>query len=214
MMEHDHEPIRGLPGDLPPGEHIIWQGVPDARVFARAALATRWIAVYFAALALLAALSGSFLGAILTLAGGSAALALLHLFAWGVAKTTVYTLTNRRIVLRIGVALEKCINLPLVLVSAADLRDLPDGHGDIALMVKPGHGLGYLVLWPHARPWQIARPQPMLRAVPDAATVAALLARTCAELVPNEGKAPTAAPAAVPAPGFGRVPERLREVAA
>jgi hypothetical protein len=33
-----------------------------------------------------------------------------------------------------------------------------------------------LVLWPHARPWYFSPPQPMLRAIPDAAKVAGILA--------------------------------------
>ena len=47
--------------------------------------------------------------------------------------------------------------------------------------------LGYLALWPHARPLRIARPRPMLRAVPDAASVAALVARTCLAASPEAG---------------------------
>ena len=43
MTEYAHEPIRGLPGDLPEGEKILWQGAPDARTFARSALHTRWV---------------------------------------------------------------------------------------------------------------------------------------------------------------------------
>ncbi len=207
MMEHDHEPIRGLPGYLPKGERILWQGAPDARVFARSALATRWIAVYFAGLALLAAASGGLLGALLTVAGGGVALVLLYLFAWAVAKTTVYTLTNRRVVLRIGVALEKCINLPLGMIGAADLRGQAGGHGDIVLtLTSGGQGIGYAVLWPHARPWRIGKPEPMLRAIPEAAAVAALLARACCELAPNEAADAARAPASLP--------ERMREAAA
>jgi hypothetical protein len=37
-MSHDDfkfEPIRGLPEQLPEGEHILWQGAPDPRVLAR-----------------------------------------------------------------------------------------------------------------------------------------------------------------------------------
>jgi hypothetical protein len=35
--------------------------------------------------------------------------------------------------------------------------------------------IGYLNLWPHARPWRMKHPEPMLRSVPDAAAVARLL---------------------------------------
>lgn len=194
MIEYDHEPIRGLPGELPAGEAIIWQSAPDWRPFLRSALFARGLAVYFAGLALLALAGGNVLGAAGIVIGGAVLQGLLALFALLVARTTVYTLTNRRVVLRIGVALGKCINLPLAQIGAADLRLDADGHGDIALALLGRPRLGYVMLWPHARRWRVARPQPMLRAVPDAARLAESLARACAAVAPQQSPA-RAAPA-------------------
>jgi hypothetical protein len=56
------------------------------------------------------------------------------------------------------------------------MREGRHGHGDIALTLAPGVRIGYVHLWPHARPWQVRWPQPMLRALPDSAHVATLLA--------------------------------------
>jgi hypothetical protein len=183
MTEYDSEPIPGLPGMLPPGEQILWQGAPDARALARSAFHTRLITGYFAALSAVAlgfALSGSgYTGVIMTVALGVVGVGLLHALAQASARTTLYTLTNRRIVLRVGIALPKCINLPLGLVGSVDLAPRADGNGDVALTVIGKQRLGYLALWPHARPWKLAAPQPMLRALPEAATVASLIARTC-----------------------------------
>ena len=122
MIEYDHEPVRGLPGDLPAGEEILWQGAPDWRVFLRSALKSRWIIGYFVAIALVALANGSFGGALASVISGVLAIGLLAVYAVLVARTTVYTITNRRVVLRIGVALNKCINLPLKLIGAAHLR--------------------------------------------------------------------------------------------
>lgn len=193
MIEHDHEPIRGLPGNLPPGEAIVWQAAPDWRAFARSALFPRALAVYFAALALLALAGGNAVGAAAIVVGGVLLQGLLALFAVLVARTTVYTLTNRRVVLRVGVALSKCINLPLAQIGAADLRTAPDGTGDIALTLIGRHRLGYAMLWPHARRWHVARPQPALRAVPDATRLAEALARVCAAIAPQQPSQPRAA---------------------
>jgi Bacterial PH domain len=96
-------------------------------------------------------------------------------FAWGVSRTTLYTLTNRRLVLRIGVALNKCVNLPLAEIETADLKILGDGHGDIVLSLKGPPRLGYILLWPHARSLRFVRPKPMLRAIPEAQDFAQLL---------------------------------------
>ncbi len=188
MTEYDNEPIPGLPGIPPPGESILWQGSPDWKALARTAFHTRLVAGYFALLAgwaLVTALSkgiagiGDLKGVAMTLIAGILGVGLLHLLAWGSARTTIYTLTNRRIVLRIGMALPKCINLPLGLVGSVDLASGVDGTGDVAMAVTGHQRLGYIALWPHARAWKIGHPQPTMRAIPDAATVAALVARTC-----------------------------------
>ncbi|MEM1314907.1 MAG: hypothetical protein AAGI51_10160, partial [Pseudomonadota bacterium] len=51
-----------------------------------------------------------------------------------------------------------------------------DGAGNIPLTLRGPNTLGYLMLWPHCRPWRMARPQPMLRCIPQAGQVATILA--------------------------------------
>lgn len=202
MTEYENEPIRGLPGLLPAGEEILWQGSPAWRTLARTAFRTRLVAGYFLFLAAYALLvNGTYLGVLMTIAIGVIGVALLHLLAWASARTTVYTLTNRRIVLRIGIAVPKCFNLPLRTIGSVDLALRSDGTGDVALVVAAPAKLGILALWPHARPWKLAAPQPMLRAIPDAEATAALIARNCAEVQGN-GYVATPASRAAPAPAF------------
>ncbi len=179
MTEYEIEPVPGLPGHLPAGETMLWQGRPDRASLARHAFHTRGVAIYFALLTALALASGGPVAAAMPAGLGLAAFALLHAFAWGAAKTTIYTLTDRRVVLRIGTAVPKCVNLPLSQVSAVDMAVRRDGTGDLPLTLASGSGLGYVALWPHARPFRIAQPQPMLRSLKDPQAVAALLARTC-----------------------------------
>ena len=175
MSEYDHEPIRGLPADLPEGEHIIWQGAPVWKNMAMSALHIRLAFVYFLMIVTTALFRGDWSTAMAVSAFGAVTIGMFVLFAWGVARTTVYTLTNKRVVLRIGVALNKCINLPLSELESANLKQLPDGSGNIVLTLKGLPRLGYLMLWPHARSLRIVRPQPMMRAIPEAQRVSALL---------------------------------------
>lgn len=177
MSEYDNEPVRGLPGDLPADEHIIWQGAPDWKHLARAALHIRLSVLYFGVIVVWAISRGDTNTAIAVTLLGAVVVGLFTLFAWGVGRTTVYTLTNKRVVLRIGVALNKCINLPLSEIEAANLKMLGDGHGNIVLNLKGAPRLGYTMLWPHARSLRFVRPQPMLRAIPEARTVAQQLFR-------------------------------------
>lgn len=200
MTEYDDEPIRGLPGMLPPGEEILWQGAPDWRTLARSAYGTRMVAGYFLALTVFALASalathGRYVGVELTVALGVVCVALLHLLAWASARTTVYTLTNRRVVLRIGIAVPKCVNLPLRMIGSVDLATRADGTGDIPFVIAGPAKLGILALWPHARPWKIVTPQPMLRAVPDAQAVAARIAQACRAASPEARGVVAEAPA-------------------
>jgi Bacterial PH domain len=175
VSEYDHEPVRGLPGLLPEGERILWQSGPDWKYLVTTALHVRLSAVYFAAIVIWAMLRGDSSTAIGVSLLGISAIGMMALFAWGVGRTTVYTLTDKRIVLRIGVALNKCINLPLGEIEAANLKMLGDGHGNVVLNLKGAPRLGYLMLWPHARSLRFVRPQPMLRAIPEASEFAELL---------------------------------------
>lgn len=193
-IEYEDEPIPGLPGRLPPGEEIIWQGTPDWRGVARGVFHTRFVAAWFIVLAGLAFLAGGtgLTGAITTLAVALVAMALLVVLARAQAKSTIYTLTNRRVVLRFGVALPKCVNLPLALIGSADAKPAGDGIMDISLTPTTRFPLGYLQMWPHVRPWKFGQPQPMLRSVPQ--DFVAILARQLAAADP--GTAPDAKPAA------------------
>lgn len=189
---------RGLPGPLPAGERILWQGQPRWQSLARSAFALHWISGYFALLALAAALSGSTAGAGLTGLAGVLCALLVIAIARAAAASSIYTLTDARLVLQIGMAFRKHVNLPLPLVAAADLDRHADGTGNIALQMAAPVGAPYLMLWPHARPWRLREPQPMLRAVPNADRVAAILARACARHGPVSR---AASPLAVPHPG-------------
>lgn len=211
-MEHEDEPVYGLPEVPPAGEHVVWQGSPDWRSLAIRAFHVRKLAVYFALMLLLRAA--------VTLADGGTALqalrdvalllplpltglALVLVLAWLSARSTVYTLTNRRVVMRIGIVLTLSFNLPLRCIAAADMARAPRGTGDIALTLAGQDRIAYLQLWPHARPWQLRRPQPMLRCLPEPEAVAQLLAAQWSQLngmaVPA-GAAQAQAPAASPLP--------------
>ena len=203
MIEYEIEPIPGLPGRLPPGERVLWQGRPDLRVLARSAFHTGAVAVYFAGLVALALIGKAPLGALLTTIAGVAGVALLYLLAWICARTTRYTLTNKRLVLRIGMAVPKCINLPLSQVEAVDYRARPRGTGDLVIRLTHPRGIGYALLWPHARAWRYNNPQPMLRALPDAVRIGVLLARTVQTAQGGGALQPIAANEPLQAPSLG-----------
>lgn len=168
-MEYENEPIPGLPGRLPPGEAILWQGTPNWRGVARGVFHTRLVAVWFVIVAGFAFVTGGtgLIGAATTLGVALLGLGVLAVLARAQAISTIYTLTNKRVVLRFGVALPKCVNVPLALVGKADVKPAGNGLVDVSLTPTVRFPLAYLQMWPHVRPWKFGSPQPMLRAVPE-----------------------------------------------
>ena len=193
ITEYEIEPVKGLPGYLPKDESIVWQGSPDWRTLARGVFHIRLVAAWFILVAMAAFVAGGtgLTGAIVTLFVASLGLALLALLAWGQARTTVYTLTEKRIVMRFGIALPKCVNLPLHLIASADLKAGRAGFSDVALKIAGRFPLGWLQMWPHVRPWAVAEPQPMLRAVPQ--EFVTLLGNVLAKADPSQARPVTAA---------------------
>jgi hypothetical protein len=183
--EHDFEPIRGLPGDLPPGETILWQGEPDWTLMARRVFRVDWVAAYFVALMAWRVVdstsNGQDFGAALLAAAwvapiGIVGLGILVGLAYLNSRTTVYTLTNRRLVMRFGAAMTKAINIPYKIIESAAVSQKADGSGDVALKLAKPNKISIVLLWPHARPGFIAQPQPTLRCLRDATKAAAVLA--------------------------------------
>lgn len=175
---------RGLPDALPPGEVLLWQGAPDWLSLARRVFHITGVAIYLGVMNVWYVASGladgagtaAFVSALPLVGLSVAALGLICLFAWLTARTSVYTLTNRRTVLHIGIALPVTFNLPHARIAGAGLGRHREGTGDIALTLAGEDRIAWLQLWPHARPWHLKEPQPTLRCVPEPDRVAKLLA--------------------------------------
>ncbi len=189
--------IAGLPEALPRGERVLWQGSPDWRAFAVRVFHTRFVAGYFALLIAWSVFStlweGGTVGSAATSAAwlslaGALGLGVLAVLAWLIARTTVYTLTNKRVAMRFGVALPMTINIPLRCVGSAGLRVYPNGTGDIPLQLAGTDRLAYLHLWPNVRPMRFNKAEPMIRAIPEVQTAAQLIANALVEVHGREAQ--------------------------
>ena len=209
------EPVRGLPERLPEGETILWQGAPSWRALARRGFHIRGIALYFVVLLAWYLVSlvtepGSVPAPEMSILPLSVlavvALGIIAGFAWLIERTTVYTITNRRVVMRFGIALPITWNLPFARISNADLKLFPEGAGELVLTAMADDKFSYPVMWPHVHPWHITRPRPALRCVPKAAEVAKILAQ--ALVAGGHGLVPQALPEPLmgdlPSPELGR----------
>ncbi len=213
--EHEFEAVHGLPEALPEGEVQRWQGSPSPWLLARQALHIDLVLAYFGVLlawrGVASVYDGATLGQGLMAMAGMLplivlALGLLAGIAWLMARTTVYTITNRRVVMRVGVVLSITFNLPFAQIASAGWRPRGQG-GEIVLSLSGTDRIAYLHLWPHARPWHLRRTEPMLRALADAPAVAQLLADELQKAAAARHALPVRAVGAASNPSAATAPE-------
>ncbi len=213
MRTHEYEPIPGLPEELPEGEEILWQGKPAWWSLTKRALHVRKVAAYFVIVGtwfLIDALlrgegvpvaTGELFSQLLV---GALACGLLAIIGRWMANTTLYTITNRRVVMRIGAALPTTVNLPYSKVEEANLRHFKDGTSDIPIRLYESEQVRFLMFWPHARPWHLSRPEPALRAIPDGDQAARVLAEALEAHRAQEGQGVAEGPADSAEAGLAR----------
>lgn len=186
-MSHDDfkfEPVRGLPEALPEGEHILWQGSPSVLRLARDAMKLYWVIGYFVLLTVWrVGVSSTFVSMDLALAHGVPFVVigtLCCLLILGLAtiqaRSAVYTLTNKRVAMRIGAALTMTLNLPYTQIGNAALDLKKTGHGTLAFELIGDTRFSHIMSWPHVRPWYVSKTQPAFRSIPDAQNVAQIFA--------------------------------------
>ncbi len=169
----DAQYIRGIPYPLPRGERILWQGGPEFFTLAKDVFRVHIFAAYFAVLFVA---QGWYIGATrgldaaadvllpLTIAGMFVSGFMLS-FAWLTERNTWFAITSRRVVMRTGIALTVTINIPLKVITAANVRRRPDGSGELAFPIDESARLSLFQLWPFWKPWAINRPVAQFRAI-------------------------------------------------
>ena len=130
---------------------------------------------------------------------GLVACLILMGIAWCLAKTTVYTITNKRVAMRIGAALTVTLNVPFTMLASADLTKRRDGTGSIVMDLLGDTRLSYLICWPHVRPWKMAPTQPALRCLPDVSKVAQILSEAAEKRIQERSETVEVRAAAMPA---------------
>ncbi len=189
----------GLPDHLPEGERLVWQGRPDWKLLAVNVFHVRKIVLYFgliiAGQAAMHLANGSTVAEALDavpvlLALALAGVGVLAALAYASARTTHYTLTTKRALMKIGIALPVIINIPFRQIDGVSFAVTGGNRGNLVFKTGGEIRLAYLLLWPHARPWQLKKPQPAFRDIPEVEAVASRLAFLLGGQVPQEALVP------------------------
>ena len=191
---------------LPAGERVLWTGAPDQRALARWFLRERWVMgfvlVSFAigAADALQHTEGAIprLVGVATLSAFLAAVAIVsvRVFAWQLARSSKYVITDRRVYFNIGIVMRADANIPYSSVETIDLRRRSDGSADLMLTLTDKQEIPWLLLFPHMTWRGHNRGRPTFRGLrepqPAADAVVGAL-RAYAPKVPAEASAVTAA---------------------
>ena len=182
--------IDGIGEPLPSGEAVLWSASPAPLPFAARVLKLKWVGLWFLALGVWrgieaaqagAGVEGAVLKALGQLPLACAALTLLCALGYAMARSTTYAVTQRRVVLQVGIALPITVNLPLRFIDGAAVQPVSGGTGDLHLTLAPGSKTHSAALWPNVRTASDGRVQPVMRNVPEAALLA--LAPVLAEVL-------------------------------
>lgn len=175
-----------LPGPLPEGELLLWQGSPDWFRLATRCFGARLAAMYFAvsvvwqvitgvrdgtplvelAISLWAVLPAAFLA-------GFFLLGLAYLYA----TSTVYSVTTRRVLIKSGLAFPLTCDIPFRFIDRVGMRHRGKHSGELVLKLVPEERVGYVHLWPNVIPWRLSRPHPTLHALADVDRAAEVLGK-------------------------------------
>jgi hypothetical protein len=175
--------IRGVPHPLPADEQLLWEGAPDGSLVARHVFHRMFVLGYFVLVTGWWAVntvgtvdSADFLSmlAVRTLLG-VLVMGIFEFLARAVARTSVYAITSKRVVLKLGVVLPMTINVPLSALRDAGVARFRDGSGQLSLSLLPEQRLAYIALWPHCRVFSVNQPQPLLRGLTNPDEVANVL---------------------------------------
>lgn len=194
--------IRGVPHALPEGEHILWQGAPEAGAIATHVFHWRLFVAYFALMTAiwvgtteLQFSSQEFQAGLAVRLGLSAlVIAIVFVLARVVARTSWYAITSQRLVLRLGMVFEMSINIPFTILESAGVGAFKDGTGQVVLTIAKPNRLAYIALWPHCRVFSINHPQPVLRGLREPQRIGTLLAQAVADASDNGGRVTASAP--------------------
>ena len=183
-VKQDFDQFKELPAPLPVGERVIWQGKPSFKGLALRSFHIREVAIYFGLLMAWKLWSNWSHGASLAEAATSV--------AWLVAPavSAIAVLAGLAWLFRRAACLHHHHQAGAVSVrrGAADdheraaeqdrqrrVENLSRWLGRYSAGALNSDRVSYVLLWPHVRPWRLRTPEPMLRALPDAALAAARL---------------------------------------
>ena len=158
---------------IPVGEMIRWCGRPNWKSLGYHAFGVKYLTVYLILSALYAVSQtnspfrfGAFTVQYLPyIMSGIFASIILFVLAYLAARHTCYVITEKRVVIRTGIALVFLLNVPFKNVVSIDLQRLANGSGNLSFKAQSKKRIPYLSCWPSVRSGSLLQPVPAFRSI-------------------------------------------------
>ena len=171
---------------IPNGESILWKGRPSLWGFSWNLFGLKWITLYLSMLSIVSVarfFASDFYTAFYVdflpffLSGIFASIILIGLAATQ-TYSTVYIITENRVIIKTGAALSFLISMPFKKIKEVNLQKRGASIGTISFELLSEKRVPYISCWPSVRPWKFKRTQPAFSCVRSVDEVATILRKT------------------------------------
>ena len=171
---------------IPNGESILWKGRPSLWGFSWNLFGLKWITLYLSMLSIVSVarfFASDFYTAFYVdflpffLSGIFASIILIGLAATQ-TYSTVYIITENRVIIKTGAALSFLISMPFKKIKEVNLQKRGASIGTISFELLSEKRVPYISCWPSVRPWKFKRTQPAFSCVGSVDEVATILRKT------------------------------------
>ena len=171
---------------IPNGESILWKGRPSLWGFSWNLFGLKWITLYLSMLSIVSVarfFASDFYTAFYVdflpffLSGIFASIILIGLAATQ-TYSTVYIITENRVIIKTGAALSFLISMPFKMIKEVNLQKRGASIGTISFELLSEKRVPYISCWPSVRPWKFKRTQPAFSCIGSVDEVATILRKT------------------------------------
>ena len=171
---------------IPEGESILWKGKPSFWGFSWYFFGLKLLAFYliilsvvFAARLTVTDFFTAFVGDFLPfLLSGILTSFILMALAKIQSQSSVYIITENRVIIKSGAALSFLISMPFKKIKAVNLQKRKGSLGTISFELNSGKRVPYISCWPSVRPWRFKNTEPAFSCIENVDEVATILRKS------------------------------------
>ena len=171
---------------IPEGESILWKGKPSFWGFSWYFFGLKLLAFYLIILSVVFAArltATDFFTAFVVdflpfLLSGILASCILMALAKIQSQSSVYIITENRVIIKSGAALSFLISMPFKKIKAVNLQKRKGSLGTISFELNSGKRVPYISCWPSVRPWRFKKTEPAFSCIENVDEVATILRKS------------------------------------